>query len=133
MEQVELNGGNREGRLPSGLGSQRNMHGHSHAHDHYPGDTSHSHSHDEPQQAESSTDNDNELAESEHTATIVATFDRYLQQALSANQRRRADYWSLPTEHRALLEGFSELLKVVRVFRRAIAWRKVERGLSFVS
>lgn len=51
--------------------------------------------------------------ESAHQATVVATFDRYLQQALSANQRRRADYYSLSEGHRALLPGFNDLLKEV--------------------
>lgn len=45
-----------------------------------------------------------------HKATVVATFDSYLRQSLSANQRRRGDFYSLPEEHRALLPGYAEML-----------------------
>lgn len=45
-----------------------------------------------------------------HKATVVATFDSYLRQSVSANQRRRGDFYSLQEEHRALLPGYAELL-----------------------
>lgn len=48
-----------------------------------------------------------------HQATVVATFDQYRQQALSANQRRRKDYYSLPLRHRDLLPEFNDLLSDV--------------------
>ncbi|KAK4700170.1 carnosine N-methyltransferase, partial [Phenoliferia sp. Uapishka_3] len=55
-----------------------------------------------------------EPSESAHQATVVATFDSYLRKALSANQRRRGDYFSLTEAHRALLApDFNDFLKSV--------------------
>ena len=52
--------------------------------------------------------------ESQHQATVVAAFDSYLQQALMANQRRRADYFSsLSREQRELLPDYPALLAQV--------------------
>lgn len=48
---------------------------------------------------------DEATKEEQHKATVTATFDTYLQCALSANQRRRADYYALPLEERELLAG----------------------------
>jgi len=46
---------------------------------------------------------------------VVATFDTYRQAALSANQRRRSDYYALPKEHRELLKEYPEVLNKVRL------------------
>lgn len=48
---------------------------------------------------------DEAMKEEHHKATITATFDTYLQNALSANQRRRADFFSMPIEERQLLQA----------------------------
>ncbi|GAA5940830.1 uncharacterized protein JCM15063_000892 [Sporobolomyces koalae] len=78
-------------------------HSHGHAHGHSHGETS------------SSMEVDEATSQSEgaHQATVVATFDSYRQQALSANQRRRADYYALPPKHRDLLPEYNALLKEV--------------------
>ncbi|SCV71998.1 BQ2448_4692 [Microbotryum intermedium] len=55
----------------------------------------------------------NNDTEAHHQATVVATFDSYRRVALSANQRRRADYFQLPPQHRRLLPGYAELLNKV--------------------
>ncbi|GAA5874463.1 hypothetical protein JCM16303_005861 [Sporobolomyces ruberrimus] len=75
---------------------------------------SHSHSHSHAQHDHSmETDEPEEQGEGAHQATVVATFDQYRQQALSANQRRRADYYALPPRHRGLLPYFNQLLNEV--------------------
>ncbi|GAA5894400.1 carnosine N-methyltransferase family protein [Sporobolomyces salmoneus] len=83
-------------------------HSHSHA------DPSHSHSHGDSTEMSMETD-DSQSSQSEgaHQATVVATFDQYRQSSLSANQRRRADYYALPLRHRELLPDFKELLNEV--------------------
>ncbi|GAA6014698.1 hypothetical protein JCM11491_000197 [Sporobolomyces phaffii] len=82
-------------------------HSHSRDHDHsHP----HGHSHDE---ALMETDDARSQSEAAHRATVVATFDSYRRQALSANQRRRADYYALPLKHRDLLPDFNALLNEV--------------------
>ncbi|ORY89407.1 N2227-like protein-domain-containing protein [Leucosporidium creatinivorum] len=107
-------------------------HGHSHSHEggHSHSHGSHSHqlpappppypsAHDDASSSSSSSDSsmdhDSRSSDKEdlHKATVVATFDSYLRQALSANQRRRGDFYSLPAEHRALLPGYSDLLNMV--------------------
>ncbi|KAM0756073.1 N2227-domain-containing protein [Meredithblackwellia eburnea MCA 4105] len=92
-------------------------HGHSHSHD---GPShSHDHHHPSPRGAPGAMDADDDedvgspASESAHQATVVATFDSYLRRALSANQRRRGDYYCLSEEHRALLPGYNDLLKQV--------------------
>lgn len=52
-------------------------------------------------------------SEAQHQATVQATFDSYRQASLSANQRRRADYYALPKLHRELLGDYSALLREV--------------------
>lgn len=59
------------------------------------------------------TDETQSQSEGAHQATVVATFDSYRQQALSANQRRRADYYALPPKHRDLLPQFNQMLNDV--------------------
>jgi len=59
---------------------------------------------------------DETMTEANHQATVVATFDSYRQQALSANQRRRADYYALPQRHRDLLPDYNDLLAKVRLY-----------------
>lgn len=82
---------------------------HSHSHDH--GAHSHGHSH-----SENAMETDETMIEANHQATVVATFDSYRQQALSANQRRRADYYALPQKHRDLLPDYNDLLTQVRLY-----------------
>ncbi|GAA5825913.1 hypothetical protein JCM5353_004551 [Sporobolomyces roseus] len=79
---------------------------HSHSHDH--GAHSHGHSY-----SENAMETDETMTEANHQATVVATFDSYRQQALSANQRRRADYYALPQKHRDLLPDYNDLLTQV--------------------
>ncbi|SGY94033.1 BQ5605_C037g11623 [Microbotryum silenes-dioicae] len=62
---------------------------------------------------ESESEAPNNDTEARHQATVVATFDSYRRVALSANQRRRADYFQLPPQHRRLLPGYAELLNKV--------------------
>ncbi|SCZ88523.1 BZ3500_MvSof-1268-A1-R1_Chr2-1g04466 [Microbotryum saponariae] len=62
---------------------------------------------------ESESEAPNNDTEAHHQATVVATFDSYRRVALSANQRRRADYFQLPPQHRRLLPGYAELLNKV--------------------
>ncbi|GAA6003773.1 uncharacterized protein JCM10292_003369 [Rhodotorula paludigena] len=79
------------------------VHGeHSHSH-------AHSHSHDHALEA-SDAASTSSLSEAHHQAVVAATFDLYRRQALSANQRRRADYYALPKAHRDLLPGYNALL-----------------------
>lgn len=54
-----------------------------------------------------------ERKEDLHKATVTATFDSYLRQVLSANQRRRGDYYMLPEAHRQLLPEYPLLLNKV--------------------
>ncbi|GJN90547.1 hypothetical protein Rhopal_003559-T1 [Rhodotorula paludigena] len=75
-------------------------HSHSHGHGH-----SHDHAFDASDAASTSS-----LSEDHHQAVVAATFDLYRRQALSANQRRRADYYALPKAHRDLLPGYNALL-----------------------
>ncbi|GAA5820008.1 hypothetical protein JCM11251_005445 [Rhodosporidiobolus azoricus] len=98
------------------------MHQHDHAHPSHSHHGGHSHSHfphshspppPPPYPAGEANDAQGELTEAQHQATVAATFDSYRQQALAANQRRRADFWALPKEHRDLLPRYSELLKEV--------------------
>ncbi|GAA6061368.1 hypothetical protein JCM10212_005822 [Sporobolomyces blumeae] len=72
----------------------------------------HSHTHGVGSHSHDAAVDDAE-AEAAHQATVVAVFDRYGQQALSANQRRRADYYALPPRHRELLPGYNALLNEV--------------------
>lgn len=110
-------------------------HAHSHGHSHGPHDHSHSHSHGPPPPPYEPDSSSLESAqkEAEHQATVrtlsctpqqqahpssgakqvTATFDQYRQAALSANQRRRSDYYALPAAHRALLPDYSALLNQV--------------------
>ncbi|CEQ39662.1 SPOSA6832_01221, partial [Sporobolomyces salmonicolor] len=86
---------------------------HSHTHDR--GWGSHSHGHDDAHShsTDSIDSDDSRQSEAWHQATVAATFDSYRQQALSANQRRRADYYALSARHRELLPGYNELLAEV--------------------
>lgn len=101
------------------LSAAMNSHSHSHGH-HSHGSHSHAspshHSHHHappPPPPYVSADAHDAPKEEQHKATVTATFDRYLQQALSANQRRRADLYALPDDERELLDGLSELLNEV--------------------
>lgn len=76
--------------------------GETHSHPH----ASHSHDHHQPG-PEMPQD------EAAHHATIIATFDTYAQSAFAANQRRRADFFSLPERQRNLLPGYTALLREV--------------------
>ena len=60
--------------------------------------SSHSHSHD----AEG-----NRISADNQLATIHATFDRYLPHALSVNNRRRKDFFSLEKRYQDLLPGYA--------------------------
>lgn len=84
------------------------------AHEHSHGSATHSHSHSG---AADHAPHDLQVPDSEshHQATVVATFDSYLRQALSANQRRRGDFFSLPVAQQALLPDYADLLSEVRV------------------
>ncbi|GAA5886031.1 hypothetical protein JCM6882_004240 [Rhodosporidiobolus microsporus] len=88
-------------------------HGGGHSHSHHPHPHSHSPPPPPPYPAGEAAEAPGELTEAQHQATVVATFDSYRQQALAANQRRRADFWALPKEHRDLLPGYSDLLREV--------------------
>ncbi|BGP16379.1 hypothetical protein JCM10213_004922 [Rhodosporidiobolus nylandii] len=87
-------------------------HTHSHSHDTAHA-RSHGHSHAHSHSPPPAYDTDAEPSEAQHQATVVATFDSYRAQALGGNQRRRADYFALPREHRELLPGYNDLLKQV--------------------
>ncbi|KAK4056676.1 hypothetical protein OIO90_002228 [Microbotryomycetes sp. JL221] len=56
---------------------------------------------------------DDDQAEDRHRAQVIATFDRYLQHSMSANRRRRSDYYALRDDHQALLPGYTDLLNDV--------------------
>ncbi|GAA5965909.1 hypothetical protein JCM3765_006485 [Sporobolomyces pararoseus] len=83
-----------------------------HSHSHEAGH-SHSHAHSHDDHSMETDDSQHSQSEGAHQATVVATFDSYRQQALSANQRRRADYYALPQKHRDLLPDFNQLLSDV--------------------
>lgn len=82
--------------------SHANGHAHSHGHPH-------SHEHLDSHGIET----DEDIQEDLHRATICASFDRYLQTSMSANQKRRADFYALSANHQALLPGYAELLREV--------------------
>lgn len=79
-----------------------------HTHDETGHTHAHGHSHDHNNAAEGPMD-----SEAAHQATVVATFDSYRAASLSANQRRRADYYALSQKHRELLGDYNELLREV--------------------
>ncbi|KAM0791356.1 hypothetical protein ACM66B_005823 [Microbotryomycetes sp. NB124-2] len=58
-------------------------------------------------------DDDGDADEDKHRATVTATFDRYLQHAMSANRKRRADYYALSQRHQELLPDYADLLSEV--------------------
>lgn len=89
------------------------MHGHTH------GQGTHAHSHGSGSTHDHAPPGVD--SEAQHQATVQATFDSYRQASLSANQRRRADYYALPKSHRELLGDYSALL------------REVSRVTAFVS
>ncbi|KAK4054482.1 hypothetical protein OIV83_000976 [Microbotryomycetes sp. JL201] len=87
-----------------------NERAHSHEHGHL-------HSHDAPDRYERATspmhEEDGVGDEDTHRAQVTATFDRYLQHAMSANRKRRADFYALSDAHQALLPDYAELLTEV--------------------
>ncbi|GAA6038143.1 hypothetical protein JCM8097_005756 [Rhodosporidiobolus ruineniae] len=93
-------------------GHSPHSHGHSHSHAPFP----HSHSPPPPYPPQPPSEDQQhppDLTEAQHQAGVTATFDLYRQAALSANQRRRADYFNLPQLHRDLLPGYIDLLRDV--------------------
>ncbi|GAA5983692.1 hypothetical protein JCM11641_000935 [Rhodosporidiobolus odoratus] len=86
---------------------------HSPSHGHAPHSHGHSHSHAPRSPPPPPPYTSSEPNEAQHQATVVATFDSYRQAALSGNQRRRADYYALPKQHRDLLMGYKDLLSEV--------------------
>lgn len=87
-----------------------------HVHGEHSRSHAHGHSHD-PALDASDAASTSSLSEDHHQAVVAATFDLYRRQALSANQRRRADYYALPKAHRELLPGYNALLGQVRRLR----------------
>ncbi|GAA6015119.1 hypothetical protein JCM8202_004886 [Rhodotorula sphaerocarpa] len=79
-----------------------------HSHDETGHTHAHGHTHDHNSAAEGPMD-----SEAAHQATVVATFDSYRAASLSANQRRRADYYALSAKHRELLEDYNDLLREI--------------------
>jgi carnosine N-methyltransferase len=100
-------------------------HGHSHSHAPHQHGHSHGHSHEPPPPpppyAGPATPNPASPTEAEHQATVAATWDSYLRTALSANQRRRADYYSLSERHRQLLPDYKELLSQASAYSALLA------------
>lgn len=121
---------------PLPLPTMHQQHGHSHGHTHQPvHGHSHSHGHSHavhaepappppyPAQPSNDSASTNPAAEhpleGAHQATVQACWDSYLRTALSANQRRRADFFSLPVRQRELLGDYSALLSQVSALRTA--------------
>ena len=96
---------------PHGLSHAPHQHGHAHGHAH----AQHSHSPPPPPPpyAGPAPPTPGSPTEAEHQATVAATWDSYLRTALSANQRRRADYYALPERQRQLLPDYKDLLTEV--------------------
>lgn len=66
-------------------------------------------------------DEDPEQLENLHFQSVISTFQQYRAYSLSANSRRLRDYYALPLEHQALLDGLGWRKKIDLVDERVEA------------